>query len=220
MAGDLTLRITVTEIETLQKNRLHVAGECGRRGRCGHQHFVAAVDQVPRAGLMKRVCELVVDVPAIMYEQSVESRSQQTGSFLVAAAAQDAVDRRVAGDRDPQPPGVSSHFPARFVHGHAGTHPDLADELLVGRFALFSQARQSLAQPAGCQGPATSLEKAWSRTAVVLPRGIPSSLFRMVASDRASGPTCEAAAPRASEVWRESRPWILLPHFAQLPTWI
>src|SRR5438105_2355662 len=56
--------------------------------------------------------------------------------------------------------------------------------------------------------------------AVVLPRGIPSSLFRMVASDRASGPTCEAAAPRASEVWRESRPWILLPHFAQLPTWI
>src|SRR5439155_982897 len=66
MAGDLTLRITVTEIETLQKNRLHVAGECGRRGRCGHQHFVAAVDQVPRAGLMKRRCELVVDVPAIM----------------------------------------------------------------------------------------------------------------------------------------------------------
>src|SRR2546429_1951915 len=31
--------------------------------------------------------------------------------------------------------------------------------------------------------------KALSRTAVVLPRGIPSSLFRMVASDRASGPT-------------------------------
>src|SRR5437868_2347557 len=151
MAGDLTLRITVTEIETLQKNRLHVAGECGRRGRCGHQHFVAAVDQVPRAGLMKRRCELVVDVPAIMDEKSVESRSQQTGSFLVAAAGQDAVDRRVAGDRDPQPPGVSSHFPARFVHGHAGTHPDLADEILVGRFALFSQARQSLAQPAGSQ---------------------------------------------------------------------
>src|SRR5206468_3087753 len=98
MAGDLTLRITVTEIETLQKNRLHVAGECGRRGRCGHQHFVAAVDQVPRAGLMKRRCELVVDVPAIMDEKSVESRSQQTtGSFLVAAAGQDAVDRRVAG---------------------------------------------------------------------------------------------------------------------------
>src|SRR2546429_4065684 len=71
MAGDLTLRITVTEIETLQKNRLHVAGECGRRGRCGHQHFVAAVDQVPRAGLMKRRCELVVDVPAIMDEKSV-----------------------------------------------------------------------------------------------------------------------------------------------------
>src|SRR5207244_8919768 len=86
-------------------------------------------DQVPRAGLMKRRCELVVDVPAIMDEKSVESRSQQTGSFLVAAAGQDAVDRRVAGDRDPQPPGVSSHFPARFVHGHAGTHPDLADEI-------------------------------------------------------------------------------------------
>src|SRR5881394_1851543 len=93
----------------------------------------------------------------IMDEKSVESRSQQTGSFLVAAAGQDAVDRRVAGDRDPQPPGVSSHFPARFVHGHAGTHPDLADEILVGRFALFSQARQSLAQPAGCQGQAKSL---------------------------------------------------------------
>src|SRR5256884_7266208 len=72
MAGDLTLRITVTEIETLQKNRLHVAGECGRRGRCGHQHFVAAVDQVPRAGLMKRRCELVVDVPAIMVSMAVE----------------------------------------------------------------------------------------------------------------------------------------------------
>src|SRR5439155_1504661 len=41
--------------------------------------------------------------------------------------------------------------------GHAGTHPDLADEILVGRFALFSQARQSLAQPAGCQGQAKSL---------------------------------------------------------------
>src|SRR5437870_3041324 len=93
----------------------------------------------------------------IMDEKSVESRSQQTGSFLVAAAGQDAVDRRVAGDRDPQPPGVSSHFPARFVHGDAGTHPDLADEILVGRFALFSQARQSLAQPAGCQGQAKSL---------------------------------------------------------------
>src|SRR5207247_4977179 len=97
-------------IETLQKNRLHVAGECGRRGRCGHQHFVAAVDQVPRAGLMKRRCELVVDVPAIMDEKSVESRSQQTGSFLVAAAGQDAVDRRVAGDRDPQPPGCPPTF--------------------------------------------------------------------------------------------------------------
>src|SRR5947199_938930 len=156
----------------------------------------------------------------IMDEKSVESRSQQTGSFLVAAAGQDAVDRRVAGDRDPQPPGVSSHFPARFVHGDAGTRPDLADEILVGRFALFSQARQSLAQPAGCQGQAKSLEKALSRTAVVLPRGIPSSLFRMVAGARASGPTSAAAAPRASEVWRESRPWILLPHFAQLPTWI
>src|SRR5438874_1117849 len=69
----------------------------------------------------------------IMDEKSVESRSQQTGSFLVAAAGQDAVDRRVAGDRDPQPPGMSSHFPARFVHGHAGTHPDLADEILVDR---------------------------------------------------------------------------------------
>ena len=92
-----------------------------------------------------------------MDEKSVESRSQQTGSFLVAAAGQDAVDRRVAGDRDPQPPGASSHFPARFVHGDAGTRPDLADEILVGRFALLSQARQSLAQPAGCQGQAKGL---------------------------------------------------------------
>src|SRR5207244_4468135 len=80
MAGDLTLRITVTEIETLQKNRLHVAGECGRRGRCGHQHFVAAVDQVPRAGLMKRRCELVVDVPAIMVSMAVEKGAKQRWS--------------------------------------------------------------------------------------------------------------------------------------------
>src|SRR2546430_5543729 len=57
----------------------------------------------------------------------------------------------------------------------------------------------------GVQTCALPISKALSRTAVVLPRGIPSSLFRMVASDRASGPTCEAAAPRASEVWRESR---------------
>src|SRR5207249_7065589 len=83
MAGDLTLRITVTEIETLQKNRLHVAGECGRRGRCGHQHFVAAVDQVPRAGLMKRRCELVVDVPAIMVSMAVEKGAKTAVVWLL-----------------------------------------------------------------------------------------------------------------------------------------
>src|SRR5437879_7702943 len=152
MAGDLTLRITVTEIETLQKNRLHVAGEGGRGGRCGNRHFVAAVDQVPRAGLMKRRCELVVDVPAIMDEKSVESRSQQTGSFLVAAAGQDAVDRRVAGDRDPQPPGAASHFPARLVHGDAAPRPAFADETFVGRAALFSQARHDRPPPRAYRG--------------------------------------------------------------------
>ena len=157
MSGDLTLRITITKIETLQKNGLHVAGECGRRGRCRRQHFVAACDQVSCAGLMIRRGELVVAVPAIMDEKSVEFRSQQTGSLLVAAAGQDAVDRRVAGDCYPQPPGVPSYSPARFVHGDAGTRPDLADEVFVGRFALFSQARQRLAQPTGCQGQAKGL---------------------------------------------------------------
>ena len=103
MSADLPLRITVPEIETLSKNGLHVAGEGGRRGRCRRQHFVAACDQVSCAGLMIRRGELVVAMPAIMDEKSVEFLSQQTGSFLVAAARQDAVDRRIAGDGDPEP---------------------------------------------------------------------------------------------------------------------
>src|SRR2546429_3874001 len=47
--------------------------------------------------------------------------------------------------------------------------------------------------------------------------GIAKSLFILTASANASGPNCTFAAPRASEVCRESRPCTRLWHFSQWP---
>src|SRR3990172_12775898 len=145
---NLPLQVTVAEIETFQKDRLHIIGEgAGSRGRT-FQHFVAAVDQVPGAALMKRRQEFVVDTPSVVNEEPVEFRDRKAYGFIVTAARHNSIDGGVFGHRRPEPPEASAHSPARFVHGNTGTGANLADEILVGRFAFGSHAPQAFTQTA------------------------------------------------------------------------
>src|SRR2546423_608321 len=47
----------------------------------------------------------------------------------------------------------------------------------------------------------------WRSTRATLPCDRPESLARMAISPWATGPSCEEAAPRASETWSGCRPW-------------
>lgn len=149
---EFPMGVSGSKMETHQKNGFYSLRECGRFRRSRLRHFVGAVDQMPVKGLVKCLLELIVDAPAVMNDQSFKLRPRELNGLVVAPSRQDPIDGRAGGDCSPELPPMSPDFPIRLVHADdAGDCANLADKVVLGRFALRTYSCQGLAKPARCQ---------------------------------------------------------------------
>src|SRR5437773_9131914 len=166
-----------------------------------------------KAALMARFQKFIVDLPSIVSQPTLVVGSQDGSRFVKATARQNVAEGYLLAHRHPEPAQLRGHIPPGLVHAVHHTSSGGIPQSVPGGRSTPCHAVYGAGN-----GAAVHLQlKAVPQYRGHIGVGHRQVLFILTASANASGPNCTFAAPRASEVCRESRPCTRLWHFSQWP---
>src|SRR5215831_10619234 len=148
------------------------------------------------ATLMRRLQELVVDLPTVMDQPTPVLGSQNRCRLAKSPPRENRAEGDLFGDHRPQPAQLRFYLPTGLIHMRHHTAPRRIPQRMPGGFGF---ARHALDRPAN-PAPAHRQSKPCCKMAAASACGNPWALFISTPKVTASGPICTAAAPRASEV--------------------
>jgi YVTN family beta-propeller protein len=146
--ADLSLRVTIAQLQRLLQDGLYGAWELRFPSSRHQDHFPTASQQMRQTGLVQCLNKLTIDAPTIPHQKACEVCSQHCGRLFKSSPGLNRIDGYLGGAESPHPPQLSADSPTRLVRSHTSATANFFDQRLIGRFRFPGYPGHGLAQTA------------------------------------------------------------------------